>query len=831
MKKYTLITLIFVLILFSNSCRQEKIEWPEATQTSKPWTRWWWMDNAVDRKNLSRELREMAEAGIGGVEITPIYGVKGEDERCIEFLSPEFTEILEFTIDETEKLGMGVDLPPGSGWRCGAPFVPEEKGLWNLNVTHNEEDGSYSLQALKNRDKVKRPAKGGEGWAIDTFNKEITEWYLGEFWKRLGLEPGKLRCFFHDSFEYTGDYTTDFLNEFKNRRGYDLEDYLYVFAGDCEDDDLIARIKSDYRETLSDLVLSSFIQPMTAWANEHGSLNRNQAHGSPGNILDLYAACDIPETEFFRTIRPGDHQIFIQKFASSAAHVGGKKLVSSESFTWLNEHWTVTPTDMIRATNRFFLAGINHMFFHGTCYSPDDAPWPGWLFYASTQLNNRNPLWPELPGLFKYIERTQSILQEAEPVTDLLVYWPYHDVAASDGPIFKHLGVGAQPEWFYAQPVAELSERLLQSGFTFDYISDEQLSLCTISGDKILTPGGIEYQAVVIPETSYMPVQTLLHLSQLSSEGAIVVFDDELPKSVPGNFHWRIREEQLNTLKSTFSEDGIGIATEILQHKNTEPEKELAQNGFFHLKMKLQNDDVYLVFNLQVKPKDTWVKLGTSAQNYVFMDPMTGKITRASKVGDQIRIQLNPEQIIFVRCTNSDLKVPEHHYLETGLKKHELKGRWKLEFRDGGPVYPGNVDLVNLQSWTKIGDQETRRFAGTARYSLEFDWDGPSSAWLDLGKVLDCAAIKLNGKDFGTCYGPEFSALVDNLQQGKNKLIVEVTNVAANRIRDLDRRGVEWRRFEDINFVNIDYQPFDASGWDIRDAGLLGPVQFYFSID
>jgi hypothetical protein len=51
-----------------------------------------------------------------------------------------------------------------------------------------------------------------------------------------------------------------------------------------------------------------------------------------------------------------------------------------------------------------------------------------------------------------------------------------------------------------------------------------------------------------------------------------------------------------------------------------------------------------------------------------------------------------------------------------------------------------------------------------------------------------------------------------------------VTNLSANRIRDLDRRGVTWKVFHDINFVNIDYQPFDASGWPVRDSGLLSPV-------
>jgi hypothetical protein len=55
-------------------------------------------------------------------------------------------------------------------------------------------------------------------------------------------------------------------------------------------------------------------------------------------------------------------------------------------------------------------------------------------------------------------------------------------------------------------------------------------------------------------------------------------------------------------------------------------------------------------------------------------------------------------------------------------------------------------------------------------------------------------------------------------------LDVDVTNVSANRIRDLDRRGVVWKTFRDINIVNIDYKPFNAANWPLTDSGLLGPV-------
>ncbi|MCK3684775.1 glycosyl hydrolase [Maribellus sp. YY47] len=823
--KNSLFLFSLILFLVFTACETQEVKWPEETQTSKPWTRWWWMDCAVDSTNISRELKELADAGIGGVEITPIYGVKGEEDRVIEYLSPEFTEVLSYTIEEAEKLGMGVDLPPGSGWRCGGPFVPIEKGLWNLKIEKNA--SGYVANAVQNGDKVKRPAKGGEGLSIDTYNKEITEWYLDEFWKRLNIPEGKLRCFFHDSFEYTGDFTLDFEAQFKKRRGYDLNEVLYLLADDTIDPELTARVKSDYRETLADLVLESFIQPMTDWANSHHSLNRNQAHGSPGNLLDLYEACDIPETEFFRNVPEGEPRLFIQKFASSAAHVSGKKLSSSESYTWLEEHWTVTPTEMLRATNRFFLAGINHMFFHGTCYSPEDAAWPGWLFYASAQINNRNPLWRELPVLFQYIGRVQSMLQEAEPVNNVLVYWPYYDVAAAEGRLFKHLAVGSPTEWFYGQPIATLSKRLTKAGYSFDYISDKQIGASTSENGSIITSGNTHYDAIVVPSTHYIPLETMKQLIALQKNGVKVYFDGELPLSVPGYNQWKDREAELTTLKEEIETSQVGDAVQLLNENGVSNENDLAGKGFYFLKMQDKDDDVLLVFNVENKMLDEWVELKTDANEYVFMDPMSGAITKAEKKGNKIHLQLQPEESVFIKCLPVKSNAKPHHYFSATGGQKVIDVRWHLSFEYGGPVYPGDIDMMQLQSWTEVGDAETRRFAGTVRYSADWVWDGESSAWVDLGTVYDCARISVNDKDFGTSLGPTYVWEIDNLKKGRNHIVVEVSNVAANRIRDLDKRGVEWKKFKDINIVNSSYLPFDASEWPVREAGILGPVVIY----
>ena len=864
------VAFLFFFIFLFGACKQEKVAWPESTQESKPWTRWWWPGNAVDKENISRELKEMADAGIGGVEITSIYGVQGEEDRFIEYLSPEFSEMLRFTIDEANKLGMGVDLPPGSGWRCGGPFVPEEKGLWSLRMHRIEmtpgqqlqmpddleiaaamsfvnENGEptvlplgeqftapangtvYIAERRKNRDMVKRASDGGKGWAIDTFNDEITEWYLNEFWERLGIDEGMIRCFFHDSFEYTGDFTTHFTEEFKKRRGYDLAEYLHVLAGDCKDAETIARVKSDYRETLSDLVLESFIQPMTRWANRRGSMNRNQAHGSPGNILDLYAACDIPETEIFRRVEPGSVNILVNKFASSAAHVTGQKLVSSESFTWLDEHWTVTPTDMMRATNRFFLAGVNHMFFHGTCYSPEDAEWPGWLFYASTQVNNRNPLWREMPALFKYIERAQTILQQSKPQSDLLVYWPYFDVTASEGRLFNNLNIdgGDNARWFRDYPFDKLTGKLLNSGFTFDYISDKQLLNCQTVKGEILTEGEANYKAILVPETKYIPVETLKKLADVIAEGGKVYFDQQLPESVPGMFNLEERENQLANVKSSVNaENHVGNVFQLLSNAGIFAEKSLSEKGFQHLKMNRNDEEWYMVLNAGTNPLDERVELNSEADSYLFYFPETGEVVKADNQGNSVRIQLEPERVVFIRCTNKKTDAADFIYFDSDSIAQKIRGMWKISFLEGGPVFPGYIATDKLISWTELGDAETSRFAGTARYSIEFDWKNEATGGLlDLGEVKDCARVKLNGKDFGTLLGPAFNVKVDNLQPGKNRLEAEVTNVAANRIRDLDIRQVNWKKFHDINFVNIEYQPFDASGWEVKEAGIIGEVK------
>ena len=51
------------------ACTQnQKIEWPQVTNETKPWTRWWWEGNAVRTTDLDTVMRKYQEANLGGLE-------------------------------------------------------------------------------------------------------------------------------------------------------------------------------------------------------------------------------------------------------------------------------------------------------------------------------------------------------------------------------------------------------------------------------------------------------------------------------------------------------------------------------------------------------------------------------------------------------------------------------------------------------------------------------------------------------------------------------------------------------------------------------------------
>jgi hypothetical protein len=707
----------------------------------------------------------------------------------------------------------------------------------------------YTAEIRNNGEKVKRPGPGGEGNAIDVLSRSAVEDYLNAFGERFSAVPhGTIGSFFHDSYEYTGTSSRGFFDAFAARRGYDLKRYLPALAGQG-DPDLVARVKSDYRETMSDMLRENLLEPFTAWAHREGSLSRNQAHGSPANILDLYAASDIPETEIFGPLGESDSDPLVSKFASSAAHVAGKRLASSESMTWLAEHFTETLDQVKRAVDQLFVSGINHLVYHGTAYSPSDAAWPGWLFYASTEFNPRNAIWHDIPALNQYVARVQSVMQSGTPDNDLLVYWPvydsWHDAAGLRMDFRVH-----DPAWLHEKPVGAVARTLWEKGYGFDYVSDRLLEREVKAAAGRVSASGAEYAAVLVPKTLHMPDSTMSRLVELANGGATVLFVEALPADVPGVGDLDARRARLRAAEArlTFgAPDAAGIRAarvgagrilvggspeSLLRAAGVARERMVDHTGVRYVRRRFDGGWHYFITNGGTAPVEEWVPLAVGAAAVEIMDPMNGQTGMArtrgpASGGTEVMLHLEPGQSVILRAFRAPVAGPAWSYARIAGPALRLDGKWEVKFLQGGPTLPASYQTDSLRSWTESGP-EAERFAGTARYTLRFDAPaGAKDYLLDLGRVAESARVRINGKDLGTLFAHPFRVRTGPLRRTGNVLEVDVTNLSANRIRDLDRRGVKWKNFYDINFVGIDYKPFDASQWPVRPSGLLGPVLLY----
>lgn len=884
--------------------------WPTINKEMKPWTRWWWMGNAVDEKNLSILLKTYQQAGIGGVEIAPIYGAKGYEDHYLQHLSSSWMDKLRYTVRQADSLNMGVDLTNGTGWPFGGPQVNKEHAATKLIVKHYQvdkrkpfiekikspdekqpdavllsvtaygRDGKvllitdkvdnegtlhwesgdehwdlYATFLGKTKQKVKRAAPGGDGFTLDHFSASALNQYLKPYDQAFGTQTLGVRAFYNDSYEvYGADWTPSLFEVFKQKRGYDLRLYIRAFLSN-DSTDHIARVKSDYRETLADMLLENFTKPWTAWAHRHHGITKNQAHGSPGNLLDLYAAVDIPEAETFGSsyfpipglrrdsadIRNVDPDPIMLKFASSAAHVSGKNLVSSETFTWLTEHFKTSWAQCKPEVEQAFLAGINHVFYHGTTYSPAEVKWPGWLFYASVNFVPANSLWPHLSGLNTYITNVQSVLQNGNADNELLIYWPVYDAWGNPKGKDMPLKVHDIDKWLHPTAFYKSAVKLEEEGYSFDFISDHLLQNIRYEGGEWKTGNNaLSYKVLLVPKTEKMPVTTLKELIRLAQEGGTVVFQS-LPTDVPGLHALENRRKEFSRLLSEVKDMVTGRSIKKgkiiiqdnflggLQAENVYGEP-LVNDGLKFIRRKSGTDTYYYIVNHTAKAVDKYIQLLHPSRNYYIMDPLSRQVGIAESKREHekyyVRIQLNPGESWIIKSTQEqNAKGVLWTYLDNPSKNISLNGNWEVSFKKGGPQLPKTNTISSLRPWTTFADSATRSFAGSAIYKLSFQLPEikAKEVLLQLGQVYESAKVKINGREAGIIWSIPYRLRVkDLLKKGSNVIEIEVANLMANRIRDMDRKGLTWRAYHEINFVNINYEPFDAANWKISPSGLAG---------
>lgn len=844
-------------------------QWPVPNQEAKPGTRWWWLGSAVTENDLKWNLRQFADHGIGAIEITPIYGVQGNEKNNIPFLSPRYMEILKYVNAECKADGIEFDMATGTGWPFGGPWVPldesasqmliidttvvgkkikaldlrpiEKKrkntslvGLYAFSegkflkittplvegtlTTKLPSKGTWRIIALYQKKgvmAVKRAAPGGAGFVIDHFDKQAVTNYLKhieEAFEKTGTPYP--HTFFNDSYEVSeSDYTPTLFQEFYNRRGYSLEEnFDKLVDGDT-------KVVADYRETLGDMLLDNFTRTWTAWAHSHGAITRNQAHGSPANLIDCYAAVDIPEIEGFGLTnfgikglrqdpgktRKNDSDFSMLKYAPSAAHIMGKPYTSSETFTWLTEHFRTSLSQMKPDMDLMFCAGVNHMFFHGTAYSPQHETWPGWRFYASIDMSPNNTIWRDAPYFMKYVERCQSMLQMGRPDNDFLTYLPIHDMWAkrSTGKRLMQFSIHAMGK--LAPEFVKCIDAIDQAGFDCDYISDRILLDTYYNNGMLHTPGGTTYKGLVIPSADNILTPAVkAHIEKLKAQGANII---------------------------------VGTSATDLT-KAAKAEKMKTELGLKLIRRSNDKGHHYFIANLTPNDIQAYTTLAVPMATAMWFDPMTGNRQRAEICGDSILVNLRSGESIILQTFNHKDETLSKELASLPVRCEWKKtspivktlNNWKLSFTEATPAIFKTYNLDTTKAWENL-DDSTRTLMGTGVYECTINLSAAElkkgNSWtIDLGDVRESARVYVNDSLIGCAWAVPYRLSFANLlHKGNNKIRIEVTNLPANRISELDRQGYKWRKFDEINVVDINYKKTSYADWTPVASGLNSEVK------
>ena len=844
------------------------------------------MGSALDEQSVTNRLTEYGKAGIGTLEMTPIYGVQGNDKHNLTFLSTSWMDMLKHVQTIAEQNDIDIEMATGTGWPFGGPSVNISQAAGKLDYaqatiegdgtteqtasialtgstgttpslnrvmaypqTGNDGDvtdvtslvsgsqlkwvapaGKWLVIAVYNShtgQQVKRAAPGGTGYVLDHFDSTAVANYLKVFDNAFERNNSAWpKGFFNDSYEvYYADWTPKMFEEFEKYRGYKLEENMDRLLGLGTRKDVNNQVLADYRETLGDMLLNNFTRQWTAWAHSHGATTRNQAHGSPANLIDIYAAVDVPEIEGFgltdfgiaglRTdpgfTRANYSDFATLKWASSAAHITGKQLTSSETFTWLTEHFRTSLSQMKPDMDLMFCAGVNHMLFHGTTYTPDNVEWPGWKFYAAIDMSPTNSIWRDAPQMMKYMERCQSFLQMGQADNELLVYVPvYAAWHQKTGTLFK--------DRLLTFPIDNISQKMPDltnavkaieaAGLDCDYISDQYLLTTSYVDGMLQTAAGTRYYGLVVPSKNYIPEATLQHLEELENAGARIVY----------------------------AYDRASILS-----LGAQPEALRTEMGLRMIRRQNETGYHYFVSNLSPHTVSGYVPLSVNFADATLFDPMTGSIRPASKEGNHIYVSLRSGESVIIQTHNTSVETAETGIpaISDELTSYVIGGEWKLSFIESVPTVETPFTFENgPQSWELLND-ETGRLMGTGVYETAFTLsaaqidEATGGFRLDLGDVRESARVYINGIYVGCAWAAPFSLTVPpmTLKEGENTLRIEVTNLPANRIRQMDAEGVVWRIFEDVNILDIANGSIGVSGitsyanWDKMPSGLNSEVR------
>lgn len=694
---------------------------------------------------------------------------------------------------------------------------------------------------------VKRPAVGAEGFVLDHMNRAATDSYLRTVGDRLMQAFGQNRPYaiFCDSLEvYNSDWSSDFLEEFQKRRGYDLKPHLPALVNNIGPQ--TKALRHDWGQTLTELLNERFLAPLQEWAKRNGTLFRIQDYGVPAATISSSVYADLPEGEGsqWKILRAS-------RWASSASHLYSRRVTSSESWTWLHSpSFRATPLDIKAEADLHFLQGINQLIGHGWPYTAPGIEYPGWRFYAAAVFDEKNPWWIVMPDVAKYLQRVSYMMRQGQPANDVAVYLPNDDGWSQMPPGNPHL-IDVLRE--HIGP--DLMPAILEAGYNLDFFDDSSLKQVGRVEGGSLVLGQNKYKVVILPSVEQISIETYRKFEAFVRSGGILIATRRTPSEQPGFLAKPEDHNQIAEIsKSLFG--GTNARAHLVTNERLElgktlnrlllPDMELSPSipdiGFVH--RKTADADIYFIANTSNTARNLKASFRVSRMKPEWWNPFDGSVRPARDESESaefstVKLSLEPYDSRVLVFTKRTLPASERSAAANPVTI-DLSAGWRVSV---GPSGPRQWD--KLHSWTD--DESTRFFSGQSTYEKEvmvpanavqesIPWrldfgEGipltPQSlrngmqAWLE-GPVREAAVVYVNEKRAGSVWCPPYSLDVSGLvKPGPNKIRIVIGNTAMNYMAG--------HSLPDYRLLNLRYgERFQAQDMDKVQplpSGLLGPVR------
>ncbi len=682
----------------------------------------------------------------------------------------------------------------------------------------------------------------GRGLECDKLDAKVVrahlDQYVGELAKRFGPAVGKTFAAVEtDSWECdVQNWTAGLERRLKQRTGIAIVPWLPLLIEGwiVDNPDASERMLWDWRRFLADQFAENFFGEVGRYLHEKGLTYVIEGSGRQMYLYDpigYQRPGDVPMGEFWLNTGPGQGVRVDNKVAASTAHISGKRIVASESYTasapfaqWQNHPYSLKPLG-----DRAYCAGVNRFVFHTFAHQPYDVIGPGFTMAVwGLNCNRANTWWEPGRAWMQYLARCNNLLQEGRFCADVL--------------------------WFIGEDVPnrvgwrDELDPPLPPGYDFDACDAAALLQAKVQDGRIVLPSGMSYRVLLLANRPTMRPAVLRKVAELVRAGAVIV--GPAPQQSPSLADLGPGDDEVRKLSQQIWGPGDGVAmkdhtagnghvywrlsfSEIFNRLGVAPdfawEAKSGDAEVLYIHRRIGDADVYFVSNQKLRTEPIIAKFRVAGRQPELWDPVTGTTTRpavyqVSASGIEMNLSLDPAGSVFVvfreplparhvvaASGEAELTFDADGKLRARVRKPdvnqvefsdgskgdlpsqavppsiELAGPWNVQFPPGLGA-PPSAGFSELVSWTQRPEAGIRYFSGTATYTREFEVSAEHlglgrEGWLDLGDVQVIAEVRLNGQDLGILWKPPFRLnATAALKPGTNRLEVRVTNLWPNRM-------------------------------------------------